>query len=98
MTQKTLFGDSPPFQRHSPTSKEAAKSISVSLSRLQARVLDLLAGQPQGLTDEQQQHILGMNPSTQRPRRIELLKKGLIRQAGERKTRSGRKAAVWVIV
>jgi hypothetical protein len=50
-----------------------------------------------GATDEEIQDILGMNPSTQRPRRVELVDAGLIRDSGAtRKTRSGRPAVVWV--
>jgi hypothetical protein len=38
-----------------------------------------------------------MPPSTQRPRRIELVKQGRIVQAGEGKTASGRRAVKWRI-
>jgi hypothetical protein len=38
---------------------------------------------------------LGMNPSTQRPRRIELERRGLVVKDGTRKTSSGRMAVVW---
>jgi hypothetical protein len=39
---------------------------------------------------------LGMNPSTQRPRRIELCQRNLIVDSGTtRLTTSGRKAVVW---
>lgn len=43
------------------------------------------------------QTCLGMNPSTQRPRRIELVKAGLVigPEGLTRKTSSGRKAQVW---
>jgi len=95
MNQKTLFDDGAPYQRHSTTSKQAAEEINPHLNGLQTKVLDLIAGQPTGLTDEQMQITLGMNPSTQRPRRIELMKLGLIESAGTRKTRSGRNAVVW---
>ena len=95
MNQQTLFDEGAPYQRHSQTSKQAAKEINPHLNGLQTKVLDLLAGQPAGLTDEQMQIVLGMNPSTQRPRRIELMKLGLITEAGTRKTRSGRNAVIW---
>jgi hypothetical protein len=60
-------------------------------------VLDLLRDVlPHGLTDEQMQTYLGMNPSTQRPRRIELVRSGLVVDSGfKRPTRSGRDATVW---
>ena len=50
-----------------------------------------------GATDEEMQLTLGMNPSTQRPRRLELVKAGRVFAPGkERKTQSGRSAIVWV--
>jgi hypothetical protein len=50
-----------------------------------------------GLTDEEQQNLLKMNPSTQRPRRRELQKAGRIRDSRrKRKTASGARAIVWV--
>lgn len=87
-----------PYQRHSETSRAAAESLEPEkLNRLQAEILDVLKAWPTGLTDEEIQRFLKMNPSTQRPRRIELFRKGLIYQADEkRKTSSGRKAAVWI--
>jgi hypothetical protein len=51
-----------------------------------------------GLTDEEMQAKTGMNPSTQRPRRCELVEMGKVRDSGStRRTKSGRKAVVWVI-
>jgi hypothetical protein len=38
---------------------------------------------------------LAMNPSTVRPRRVELARKGLIVQSGTRRTTSGRMAGIW---
>lgn len=49
-----------------------------------------------GATDEEIQTALDMNPSTQRPRRVELVDQGLIQDSGRtRLTRSRRAAAVW---
>jgi hypothetical protein len=49
-----------------------------------------------GATDEEIQTALDMNPSTQRPRRVELVDQGLIQDSGRtRLTRSKRAAAVW---
>jgi DNA-binding IclR family transcriptional regulator len=62
---------------------------------MQRRVLELLQATPEGLTDEEMQRRLGMNPSTQRPRRIELARRGMVVEAGTRKTASGRNASVW---
>jgi DNA-binding IclR family transcriptional regulator len=58
-------------------------------------VLELLRATPEGLTDEEVQRRLDMNPSTQRPRRIELARRGLVVEAGTRRTASGRMATVW---
>jgi transcription initiation factor IIE alpha subunit len=77
------------------TSAQAADSLSPkALNALQRKVLELLRATP-GLTDEEMQKRLGMNPSTQRPRRIELARRGLIVTSGTRKTSSGRNADVW---
>lgn len=88
----------PPSQAHSGTSQAAAESMRENAGTLRARVLTALreAG-PDGLTDEQMQTRLGMNPSTQRPRRIELVKAGrVVATPGTRPTASGRSATVWV--
>lgn len=87
--------DRAPFQRHSLTSIAAAESIGDRINALQARVLAYLKAHPSGLTDEQMQAGLGMNPSTQRPRRIELQRKGMLKADGTRKTKAGRSAVVW---
>jgi transcription initiation factor IIE alpha subunit len=80
------------------TSAAAADSLSpATLNRLHKAVLAYIAGRGDGCTDEEIARALGMNPSTARPRRIELLRRGLIEQAGTRRTTSGRMAAVWRI-
>jgi hypothetical protein len=91
-----LFTQRAPSARGSVTSAQAADSLGpATLNAMQRRVLELLAATPGGLTDEEQQRLLGMNPSTQRPRRIELARRGLVVEAGTRKTASGRMAVVW---
>ena len=51
-----------------------------------------------GATDEEMQTATGMNPSTQRPRRCELVEMGKVMPSYlTRRTKSGRKAVVWVI-
>lgn len=51
-----------------------------------------------GATDEEIQDALRMNPSTQRPRRVELVEGGWIVDSGRRRmTRSRREAVVWVV-
>jgi len=86
------------YQKHSKTSKDAAKSIGGVLNAKQEEVLAYLqkCGK-RGATDIEMQEALGMNPSTQRPRRIELVEYGLAASSGmTRLTPSGRKAEVWI--
>jgi transcription initiation factor IIE alpha subunit len=84
-----------PAQRHSKTSRAAAASLDGdALNAMQRRVLKYLETHGPS-TDEEMARGLDMNPSTQRPRRIELQKRGLVVEAGTRKTVSGRKAVVW---
>ena len=85
-----------PSVNGSATSAQAADSLTpATLNAMQRRVLELLAATPEGLTDEEMQRLLRMNPSTQRPRRIELMGKGLVQSCGTRRTTSGRMAVVW---
>lgn len=61
-----------------------------------AQVWALLRSIELGLTDEQQQTILGMSANTQRPRRLELVEAGLVKDSGQRrKTSKGNDAIVW---
>jgi hypothetical protein len=88
----------PPAQRHSRTSIGAAEAIEPSAGTLRHAVYSLLHANPQGMTDEEMQTALVMNPSTQRPRRIELVDAGFVRDSGRtRLTRSGRNAVVWEV-
>ena len=87
-----------PVQRHSVTSVEAGEKIKPHAETLRDKVLDLLKSRG-GFTDIEIQDILQMNPSTQRPRRIELVTAGLVQDSGSvRKTPSGRNATVWEVV
>jgi len=87
----------PAYQAHSATSAEAAQKAQPASAKQRARVLALLASLgAHGATDEEMQDALGMEGSTQRPRRIELQNRMLVRDSGRtRKTRSGRAATVW---
>lgn len=86
-----------PFQPHSPPSKEAARGIEKDMGRLQALVYELILGRAAyGATDEEICHALKLNPSTARPRRVELVERGKVYDSGlTRKTRSGRAATIW---
>jgi hypothetical protein len=91
-----LFAGRAPSVNGSITSAKAADSLGpATLNAMQRRVLALLQATPEGLTDEEMQQRLEMNPSTQRPRRIELARRGLVVETGTRKTASGRMATVW---
>jgi predicted ArsR family transcriptional regulator len=95
-TPLPLFAARAPSVNGSTTSAAAADSLDgTTLNRLHKAVLAYIAGRRDGCTDEEIARALGMNPSTARPRRIELLRRGLIEQAGTRRTTSGRMASVW---
>lgn len=105
MKQRNLFGHfrpefaAPPFQRHSDTSREAAAAAEPSAGTERARCLEHFRSCENGATDEEQQIALDINPSTQRPRRIELCAAGLVRDSTDRRrTRAGRRAVVWEAV
>lgn len=90
-----LFRD-PPAQEHSKTSKAAARSMrKPKTASLRDQVMAFIRIRG-GATDEEIQIALDMPASTQRPRRVELMQAGLVRDSGEvRNTKSGRKAVVW---
>lgn len=88
-----------PFQRHSATSKDAAASIEPAAGTLRSRVWGFLVERgANGATDEEIQNMLDMAQNTERPRRIELVNGGLVRDSGRtRLTQSNRRAVVWEI-
>jgi len=88
------------IRKNWPSRSQHARGIEPEMNALQKRVLQfILTCGEQGATDEEIQRALAMNPSTQRPRRVELVDKVLVRAKDERrKTRSGRSAQVWVAV
>lgn len=91
-----LFTQRAPSVNGSITSAAAADALdSTTLNAMQRRVLRFLETCLGGATDEEMQLALGMNPSTQRPRRIELERFGLVVKDGTRRTTSGRMACVW---
>ena len=91
-----LFLKPPPAQRHSETSRAAAASLTpAKLTGDRLRIYRYLRSRPDGATDEEIAAALAMNANTERPRRIELQKIGMIRLSGTRATASGRKANVW---
>lgn len=90
-----LFARTAPAQQHSVTSRAAADSLcSVTLGRLERVVLEWLAEHGPA-TDEEIIAGTGLNPSTARPRRVSLVRYGMVAEAGEKPARSGRNATVW---
>ena len=87
--------EAPPFVHQVETSRQAGQSIAPVAGTLRARVLDIIAATSEGLTDEEGCARTGMNPSTWRPRRIELLEAGLVVRTGVRPGKSGRLMSVW---
>lgn len=89
-----------PYQSESDTSKQAADEIKASAANLKQCVLEFITNcADHGATDEEIQRGLNMNPSTQRPRRIDLTNEGLVIDSGEKRlTSSKRNAVVWVNV
>ena len=89
-----LFADRVPSVNGSATSAAAADSLApATLNAMQRRVYELLCRRPS--TDEEIADELEMNPSTVRPRRGELARRGLIVESGTRRTSSGRMAVIW---
>ena len=86
-----------PAQQHSVTSMQAADALDAKrLNALHRQVLAFLRQRGDlGATDEEMQLGIPMAPSTQRPRRVELARRGLLVEAGVRKTTSNRNATVW---
>ncbi len=84
------------YQGHSTTSERAAQQIAGGADSLRRLVLSAI--QCYGpISDEEICQRWSMNPSTERPRRIELCKLGLVRDSGlQGKTRSGRACMLWV--
>lgn len=90
--------EKPPFQAHSETSEKAADAMHGISAEKRRQVLKAFLDHGP-MTDEEVQELLGMNPSTERPRRVELVDKGCVRNSGrQRMTRSGRWAVVWEAV
>lgn len=87
----------PPYVQGSATSRESAESMEPRSATLRRKVLDYLRRCADGATDEEMQRWCNMPANTQRPRRVELVRAGLVVDSGRtRQTGSGRKAVVWV--
>lgn len=83
---------------HGRTAHAAAKDIE-SVSGAQRRAVYQALLVSDGLTDGEIQIRLDLDPSSERPRRVELVRDGLVVDSGRtRLTQSGRRATVWVAV
>jgi len=83
-TPTNQLSPEPPAQRHSVTSVAAAKEIEPKAATLRRAVLDYLRGRTDGATDEEIQDGLPIPPSSQRPRRCELVEAGANRETGRK--------------
>ena len=90
----------PPCHRHAPagTSEVAADRIRSKTPTMREQVLAFIRSRgTRGCTDEEGQLALGMKTQTYVPRRLELVRLGLVRDTGHRRpTSSNRLAAVYV--
>lgn len=82
----------PPYQKHSDTSKAASDQIAPVAGRCKALVYEYIVAAPNPVSDEEGAVALNMNPSTYRPRRIDLEREELICKVLQVTTASGRKA------
>lgn len=84
-----------PAQAHSETSRAAAKEQTPSKRDNDwNRILDALE-RLGPLTDEEIGTATGIGGNTVRPRRVELVRDGLVVAVGEGRTRSGKRAVRW---
>ena len=106
--QLDLFSQPKPAHTPAPavagraTSVQSGQEIVDAMPELRRQVLAFVRGKgAHGATDDEIQAALDLNPSTQRPRRVELERAGFVREAPGKLTRptaSGRQAIVWVSV
>ena len=81
----------------SPTSREAAWFAEPFANSKREKIFLYLLRSNNGATDHEIQREVNIQPSTERPRRGDLVDVGLVEDSGRtRKTASGRQAVVWV--
>ena len=94
------YGGLPPYQKGSDTSREAARSVARGAPTKRAEVYGyILARGDDGATDAEIEGGLSMLRQSVCARRNELVKLGMIRDSGRRRTslHTGRRCAVWVV-
>ena len=84
-----------PAQRHSPTSVAAAKSQTKKKTEIDRETILAALDQHGPLTDEQIVERTGIGANTVRPRRVELVREGIVQAVGEGRTVSGKRAVTW---
>lgn len=89
----------PPHVAGSDTSLSAAKSVEARVPKMKMAVMDCIArGYDEGRTCDEVEVWLGMSHQTASARIRDLVKSGKIADSGKRRpTRSGRKAAVYMV-
>lgn len=84
------------FQHNHPATSVAAAHTVPNLTGKRIAVLRVIAAKP--CTDEWILEATGMSPNTARPRRVELVDAGYVRDSGTvARTRSGVSAIVWEV-
>ena len=96
--QKSAMPGRPAPHSGGDTSREAAGTVRADAGRLRQAVLAFILGRgADGATDAEIQAALSLAGDTERPRRWELQRASLIADSGQRRrTRTGRKAVVWI--
>jgi transcription initiation factor IIE alpha subunit len=91
------FDDRPGLVRndHPDTSRQAAELVLPKSGTQRRKVYDLICRWGEA-TDSEIQRALGMNGNTERPRRVELVRQGLIKDSGHRIAENGREMILWV--
>jgi len=93
--QHFLDFDAAPAQAHSPTRVAAAASQTKKKTEIDRdRILAALAKHGP-MTDEQIVERTGLGANTARPRRVELVRAGLVVAVGEGRTAGGNRAVTW---
>lgn len=93
-----LIGNRPGKARrdHPATSRAAALAIAPRTGTQRRKVLNAIAYKPR--TDEELQADLRMNANSERPRRVELVEGGWIKDSGLRRpTAAGGESIVWAL-
>lgn len=100
MEQTSIYDGNPPSIASSDTSVAAAQSVKQFTPKTRNKVeLAIRMNSSYGMTDDEIEDYLGMRHQSASARRRELVLMGRVVDSGRRRTtRSGRKAAVWVVV